>query len=58
MTNMKSVISAMFKTALRTAYPAHVINTTLVQHSGGERFGDYKCTAAMPLSQVGGVIIN
>lgn len=52
MTNVKAVISAFFKTALRGAYPTYYTSKPIVQNSGAERFGDYKCIVAMPLANV------
>ena len=50
MTNVLSVISAVFSSAIRSVCPGVALKG-LVQSSGG-RFGDYKCMAAMPVSQV------
>lgn len=49
MTNVLSVISAVFSSAIRSVCPGVALKG-LVQSSGG-RFGDYKCMAAMPVSQ-------
>ena len=55
MTNVLGVVSGLFATAIRSLYPGHThLVKGVVQSSGpgGSRFGDYKCTAAMPISQV------
>lgn len=54
MTNVFSVISGLFNTAIRSLYPGHAHTLKgAVQFSGsGSKFGDYKCVAAMPISKV------
>jgi arginyl-tRNA synthetase len=52
MTDVRGVINAMFQTAITSSYPSLSVSHLVVQHSDAERFGDYKCTAAMGLSQV------
>ncbi|XP_019859940.1 PREDICTED: arginine--tRNA ligase, cytoplasmic-like [Amphimedon queenslandica] len=50
MTNVRSVITAIFRTALCKCYPSFNTTRAIIQASGAERFGDYKCVAAMPLA--------
>ena len=54
MTNVLGVINGLFTTAIRGLYPGHThLMKGVVQSSGpGGRFGDYKCIAAMSISQV------
>ena len=52
MTNVRSVITAIFRTALCKCYPSFNSTRAIIQASGAERFGDYKCVAAMPLANV------
>lgn len=51
MTNVLGVISGLFATAIRGLYPGYTHLKGVVQGSGG-KFGDYKCVAAMSISQV------
>ena len=58
MTNVKAVVTAFFKTALRQSYPLFSTTKVIVQSYGFERFGDYKCVAAMSLSNVSVVVVS
>ena len=55
MTNVLKVVEGMFTTSVRRLYPEFNGLKNTVQHSGG-KFGDYKCTVALPISQVGDLI--
>ena len=52
MTSVLSVVNALFRSAVHQAYPTFSLTKPIVQSSSGERFGDYKCTVAMPIAQV------
>ena len=58
MTNVRSVITAIFRTALCKCYPSFNTTRAIIQTSGAERFGDYKCVAAMPLANVSNNYLN
>ena len=52
MTNVQAVVTALFRTAIAETYPMYSKTKTIVTPSNAERFGDYKCIAAMPIAQV------
>lgn len=52
MTNVQAVVTALFRTAIGQSYPMYSKTKALVTPSTTERFGDYKCIAAMPIAQV------
>ena len=53
MANVLQIVSSVFSTAIKSAYPGFSIPRGMVQSSGsGGKFGDYKCMAAMPIAQV------
>ena len=53
MTNVLGVVNGLFSTAIRSLYPGYTHLRGVVQGSGGgSKFGDYKCIAAMSISQV------
>lgn len=51
MTNVLSVVNGVFTQTIRRLYPEFTQLTNSLQYSGA-KFGDYKCMAAMPISQV------
>ncbi|KAL5460052.1 hypothetical protein EMCRGX_G033470 [Ephydatia muelleri] len=51
MTNVLAVMNSVFTTAVRSVYPAFTQTKALIQTTTDEKFGDYKCIAAMPISQ-------
>ena len=51
MTNVLGVVNSLFSAAIRSVYPNYTSLKGVVQGSGG-KFGDYKCVAAMSISQV------
>ena len=51
MTNVLNVVNSVFTTAIRSLYPGFTTKG-IVQGSSGGKFGDYKCIAAMSISQV------
>lgn len=51
MTNTLRVVNGFFTSAIRGLYPEFTALKGTVQHSGS-KFGDYTCTAAMPIAQV------
>ena len=50
-TNVLLVVQQVFWRTIRNLYPEFNLPKNAVQYSGG-KFGDYKCMAAMPISQV------
>ena len=54
MTSVKGVLTALFKTSIYKCYPTFNIGKGIIKESGAERFGDYKCLAAMALAKVSG----
>ena len=52
MTNVLGVIDALFRSAIRVAYPSFTQAKSIVQPSAGGKFGDYKCVASMQIAQV------
>lgn len=52
MTSVLSIVNALFRSAVRHAYPTFSLTKPIVQSSSSERFGDYKCTVAMPIAQL------
>ena len=49
MPNVLRVVNGVFTSAIRGLYPEFTALKGTVQHS---KFGDYTCTAAMPIAQV------
>ena len=52
MTNVLAIMNSVFTTAIRSVYPAFTQTKALIQPTSDDKFGDYKCIAAMPISQV------
>ena len=52
MTSIIGVVSALFRSAIRVAYPGLSQLSSIVQPSNSIKFGDYKCTAPMSIAQV------
>ena len=52
MTNVLSVVNSTFVSVVKSLYPEFAVTKSLVQGSAGERFGDYKCVASMPIAKV------
>lgn len=52
MTNVLGVVGALFRSAIRKAYPSFTQTQDIVQRSA--KFGDYQCVAAMPIANVSG----
>lgn len=51
MTNVLSVVDGIFSSSVRVLYPEFNQLKNTLQHCGG-KFGDYKCTVALPIAQV------
>ena len=51
MTNVLCVVQGIFSSTVRKLYPEFNQLKNTIQHSGG-KFGDYKCTVALPIAQV------
>ena len=52
MTSVQGVINALFRTAIRQAYPTLSVGSSVVQALSDLKFGDYKCPSSMGLAQV------
>ncbi len=52
MTNVLKVVNGVLSRTIRGLYPEYNQLKNAIQHSGGGKFGDYKCMVAMPIAQV------
>ena len=52
MTSIIGVVGALFRSAIRVAYPGLSQLSPIVQPSTSSKFGDYKCVAPMSIAQV------